>query len=115
MRKAIITVMAAALVSACGGGEPGSDVADGNDAAANAVDMTNYQAEVIALPVGQQNGVFQRALQDAKFTCQQVTRAERYKPVNGNPAWRVWCGDQPHIISITRDGTANILSRRDAR
>ncbi|WP_343521018.1 hypothetical protein [Sphingomonas sp.] len=117
MRKTYLAITGALALAACGGG--GQQAA--NDAAAdnmveNAADATNYQAEVIALPPGQQNGVFLRAVRDAGFNCQEVTETERFDPVQGNPAWRVTCDNRtPHLISITRDGTAKIVSRTDAK
>lgn len=110
-------MLAAMLLSACGGNapQPAANEAD-NIAVTNEADATNYQAEVIALPLPARQGVFLRAVRDAGLTCQQVTESEKLEDRNGNPTWRAICdGNNPHIISITRDGTANVLSRSDAR
>ena len=116
MRKICVAMTGALLLTACGGGgETAANQAAANAAVVNEADTTNYQAEVMALPPGQQNGVFLRAVRDAGFNCQEVTKTERFDPVQGNPAWRVTCGTTPHIISITRDGTAKIISRTDAK
>lgn len=117
MRKIVVAMAGALLLGACnGGGEKAGNDAAANVAAINAVvDTTNYQAEVIALPPTARDGVFLRAVRDAGFNCQEVTQAERFEPVKGNPTWRVYCGKTPHIISITRDGTAQITSRTDAK
>lgn len=114
MRKTVVAMAGALLLGACGGGEKAENVAAVNTATENAADATNYQAEVIALAPAARDGVFMRAVRDAGFNCQDVTQTERIDPVNGNPAWRIYCGKTPHIISITRDGTAKIVSRTDA-
>ncbi len=113
MRKIYVAMTAALLVTACGDGQPTANNSIENVTVGNEADATNYQAEVIALPPGQQNGVFLRAVRDAKMDCQEITESERIDPVKGNPAWRIRCGKTPHIISITKDGTANIVSRTD--
>lgn len=115
MRKIGVAMAGALLLSACGGGaEKAANEAAANEAVANVADTTNYQAEVIALAPTARDGVFLRAVRDAGMNCQEVTQTERLDPVSGNPAWRIYCGKTPHIISITRDGTAKIVSRTDA-
>lgn len=117
MRKTYLAIAAALAVAACSGGQQATNnAAVANDTVENAADATNYQAEVMALPPRLQDGVFLRAVRDAGFNCQEVTETERFDPVQGNPAWRVTCDNRtPHLISITRDGTAKIVSRTDAR
>lgn len=117
MRKIAVAMAGVLLLSACGGsnGEKAANDAAANAAAVNAAaDTTNYQAEVIALAPTARDGVFLRAVRDAGMNCQEVTQTERLDPVSGNPAWRIYCGKTPHIISITRDGTAKIVSRTDS-
>lgn len=115
MLKIGVVIAGALVLSACGGsGEKAANAAAANEAAANLADATNYQAEVLALPPAARDGVFLRAVRDAGLNCQEVTQTERFDPVNGNPTWRVYCDKTPHIISITRDGTAKIISRTDA-
>lgn len=113
-----LLILSGILVGACGG-SPGSNEAATNDAAVNEAianeAATNYQAEVIALPLPARQGVFLRAVRDAGLTCQQVTESEKLADRDGNPTWRAICdGNNPHIITITRDGTAQIVSRSDA-
>lgn len=120
MRKICVMLAGTLLLAGCGGeqaaNEAAANAAAANLAADNAADATNYQAEVIALPPRLQDGVFLRAVRDAGFNCQEVTKTERFDPVQGNPAWRVTCDNRtPHLISITRDGTAKIVSRTDAQ
>ena len=115
MRKIGVVVAGALLLGACGGGQKAENVAAAANAVGeNAANATNVQAEVLALAPAARDGVFLRAVRDAGFNCQEVTQTERFDPVNGNPSWRIYCGKTPHIISITRDGTAKIISRTDA-
>lgn len=116
MLKMGVAMAGALMLGACGGGERADNQAAANAAAANAAaDATNYQEAVLKLPPEQLDGVFLRAIRDAGLNCQEVTQTERFDPVDGNPAWRVYCDKTPHLISITRDGTARIISRTDAR
>lgn len=103
-------------LAACGGEPPAAPNTSDDVVSVNAVDATNYQAEVAALPLPARQGVFLRAVRDAGLTCQEVTESQKIEDRAGNPTWRAICdGNSPHIISITRDGTAQILSRSDAR
>lgn len=117
MRSFNTAIVAALLLAACDGGPtPAANEAGENVTLANEADATNYQAEVMALPLNARQGVFLRAVRDAGLTCQQVTDSEKLADRDGNPTWRATCdGDSPHIISISRDGTARIMSRSDAR
>lgn len=117
MRTIWLALPVMVALSACGG-EPATnpDNAAGNEAIVNEVDATNYQAEVMALPDPARQGVFLRAVRDAGLQCQNVTESERLDDREGDPAWRAICdGRTPHVISITRDGTAKIVSRSNAR
>ncbi len=76
MRKLMLTIPGALLLSACG---PSAQ----EQAAANAAAVANQQqasemaAKVEALAPGQREGVFIRAIRDAGLPCQGVTGAER--------------------------------------
>jgi hypothetical protein len=62
----------------------------------------------------QRNVVFIRALLDAGIECQSVDSSERLPDQDGKPLWRANCSDKrSHMISITPDGTANIVTRTD--
>lgn len=115
MHKMGVAIAAALLLSACGGDEKAANETEANTAVANVVDTTNYQAEVLALPPTARDGVFLRAVRDAGMNCQEVTQTERRDPIEGNPTWRIYCGKTPHLITLTRDGTAKITSRTDAK
>jgi hypothetical protein len=116
MHKTGAALLGTILLCGCGGGSQPAVNAAENMAVANEADAMNYQAEVMGLPLNARQGVFLRAVRDAGLTCQEVTESERLKDAEGNPTWRATCdGDSPHIISITRDGTAKVMSRSDAR
>lgn len=115
MRKFGLLTLTALLAACNGGTQPAANVAAANEMMANEAAATNYQAEVTKLPVTAQEGVFFRAIRDAGLACQKITKSERLDDRQGNPTWRATCdGNNPHLISVTRDGTAKIVSRTDA-
>jgi hypothetical protein len=120
MTKALIACAALAL-AAC------TPAADNNSAAAsnaapaaadnatgNAAAPSNALAIVLAMPDKQRNIVFIRALLDADLKCENVESSERLPDQDGKPVWRANCKNgTSHMISITPDGTANIISRNE--
>jgi hypothetical protein len=116
---------AAALLSAC---QPASetnaataeaqanagDVAEGN-AVGNTAGLENVTAKVLAMNDRTRNVVFVRALLDAEIPCDGVESSERLPDRDGKPLWRANCTGNggSHMIQITPDGTANIVSRTD--
>ena len=124
MRKRIVLPALAALALAgCGpsgeaGGGNAATAANATDAEANAIGNAaggdNAVAAVLGMNDRQRNVVFIRALLDAGIECQAVTSSVRMPDQDGKPLWRANCSDQrAHMISITPDGTANIVSRTD--
>ena len=90
-----------------------NDAAEAN-AIGNAAGGDNALAAVLAMGDRERNAVFIRALLDANVPCEGVTSSERVNDFKNLPAWRATCTDKvSHLISISPDGTANILSRRD--
>lgn len=75
----------------------------------------NALATVLAMPEQLRNVVFVRAITDAGIKCDGVIHSERLADMDGKPLWRADCkgGNNSHMISITPDGTANIVSRTD--
>jgi hypothetical protein len=122
-RRIVLPALAALALAGCGpaGEERGTaNVAEVNDAAAeanvvgNAAGGENAAAAVLAMNDRQRNVVFIRALMDAGIECQSVKSSERLPDQDGKPLWRANCSDnRAHMISITPDGTANIVSRTD--
>ncbi|MET0309968.1 MAG: hypothetical protein ABW023_14775 [Sphingomonas sp.] len=90
-----------------------SDVAEGN-AVGNAA-AENVTAKVIAMTDRQRNVVFIRAILDAGLQCDGVQSSERLADRDGKPLWRANCigNGGSHMITITPDGIANIVSRTD--
>jgi len=116
MTKAI-WVCAALILAGCNpAAEQNATSEPANAAPENAdADATgNVLAAVLAMPERQQNIVFVRALMDADIKCDGVTHSERLPDMDGKPLWRANCKNgTSHMISITPDGTANIVSRTD--
>ena len=121
MRKHILlpTLAALALAACQQGGEATGNAAADNAAEANAVVENgaignNVAAEVIAMNDAQRNVVFIRAIMDAGLKCDHVESSQRLDDQDGNPMWRANCsGGVAHMVTITPDGTAKIVSRTD--
>lgn len=93
--------------------QPADEGAEAN-VAGNADAGENVTARVLAMGDRERNVVFIRAILDAGLKCDGVTASQRLEDRNGQPVWRAECGPgNAHVISITPDGTANIISRND--
>lgn len=120
MTKALIACAALAL-AACNPAADNNSAAASNAAPAaeanaseNGAQPSNALAAVLALPDKQRNIVFVRALLDADLKCEGVTSSDRLPDQEGHPVWRANCKNgTSHLITITPDGTANILSRNN--
>lgn len=124
-RMILPALAAAAMLGACQ--PPAEAPANTGSAEANAVNdaaeanatgnaaAENITARVIAMSDRERNVVFIRALLDAGLKCDGVESSERLPDRDGKPLWRANCvGDGgSHMITITPDGTANIVSRTD--
>lgn len=123
----VLTALAAFSVAGC---QPAADEpptpnvtvepANANDVEANAIGNDaapgNVLATVLAMSDRERNVVFIRAILDAGLPCQGVKASTRLPDQDGQPLWRAECdGGASHMISITPDGTANIVSRTDDR
>lgn len=116
--RIVLPALAALALGGCQGDPAGNaaNVATGNEAdvVANEQETGNALATVLGMSDRERNAVFIRAILDAGLTCETVTSSERIADKNGQPVWRANCGSrEAHIISITPDGTANIVSRND--
>lgn len=129
MRKAVLVPMLAlTALAGCGGGaQPPANATgdaantavaadanaiDANAVEANATDAASPVQRVLAMSERERNAVFIRAILDAGMKCEGVTKSERLPDKDGLPVWRAACGsDSAHVITITPDGTANIVSR----
>ncbi|MEI9852295.1 MAG: hypothetical protein WDN24_17175 [Sphingomonas sp.] len=123
MTRTIIAAVAGALaLSACGEPAPPPDAVENDAADAVRRGQCDRQrcggrdvlAVVLAMPDAQRNIVFVRAVMDAGLPCEGVVKSERMPDQDGKPLWRAECKNgKSHLISITPDGTANIISRSD--
>lgn len=119
IKRIALPAFAALALAGCGPTEPANTtVADNADVEANAVgnetETGNALAAVLGMSDRQRNVVFIRALMDAGIACQSVTESTRLPDQDGKPLWRATCSDKTaHMISITPEGTANIVSRTD--
>jgi len=121
IKRIALPTLAALALAGCGPSGPTNTVTvtdDNVDAEANATGNDaapgNALAAVLGMSDRQRNVVFIRALMDAGIPCQQVTSSVRLPDRDGKPLWRANCSDgNAHMISITPDGTANIVSRTD--
>lgn len=119
MTKALIACAALALAACTPAADNGNAAAnaapaDANATVANGAEPSNALATVLAMPDKQRNIVFVRALLDADIKCDGVVGSKRMPDQEGKPVWLAECKNgSTHMISITPDGTANIMSRSD--
>ena len=111
MRLIMLGTGLALALAGCGGERRSPEA---NRAEANAsVDVANQLA---ALPDGQRNGVFIRAIRDAGEECQHVESSVRAGEYQGQPVWSAQCaGGDSWTIVVTRDGTAQLVNESEAR
>ncbi|OAN57405.1 hypothetical protein [Sphingomonas sp. TDK1] len=120
MKRILLPSLVALALAGCQqGGEATGNAAADNAAEANAVVGNgamgnNVAAEVVAMNDAQRNVVFIRAIMDAGLKCDHVESSQRLPDQDGNPLWRANCsGGVAHMVTITPDGTAKIISRTD--
>lgn len=103
--RTILVIAATLLVSAC------NKDPEHNGSAGRIDQGGNYAARVGALPIGERNAVFFRALQDAGSDCQDVTKSERIADTAGAPTWRAVCDNGTmNLVQVKPDGTAIVVS-----
>ncbi|RYE04296.1 MAG: hypothetical protein EOP61_01145 [Sphingomonadales bacterium] len=123
MRTMILPALAALALAGCGGRAPEAERNVTNvsseepaNGVGNAAETGNALATVLALNDAQRNGVFKRALDDAGLVCDGVASSDRLPDQDGKPMWRANCrglNGTSHMITITPDGMAQIVSRTD--
>lgn len=110
MRTMIIMAGAALVLAGCDGGAP-ETVNKAEPVGPEAV-----QNQLVAMPEGQRNAVFIRALQDAGQECQHVESSAPAGEHQGFPVWSARCSDGGNwTIVITNDGTAAVLDADERR
>jgi hypothetical protein len=118
MRKTIGFAAALALaLGACGESSTPEDRAapEANTADAQAPDANAMQAQLAALPEGQRNAVFIRAIRDSGGECQHVESSAEAGRYEGYPVWTARCTDRAFTIVIADDGSAQVLNEAEAR
>ena len=108
-------IMRAALLAtiAAGCGPTGGPSQQGNEAVGSTAD---YQARLAAMPEGERNAVFIRALRDARLECQHVDSSESAGEYQNMPVWTARCtGGGNWTIVIGENGVAQILNADEAR
>ncbi len=110
MRRALIGAGAALAFAVTGCGETGT---------ANKVEVPGPEAvenQLMAMPEGQRNAVFIRAIRDAGQDCQHVESSERAGEHQGFPVWTARCdGGGTWTIVVMNDATAAVLNAEEAR
>ncbi|MGZ8335337.1 MAG: hypothetical protein ACXWU1_01590 [Allosphingosinicella sp.] len=119
MRIILIGAGALLVAALAGCGDGGSGAANESaDATANAADAggsDNVANRLEAMPEGQRNAVFIRAIQDADGECQHVDSSSRGGEHEGFPVWVARCTDGvAWTIVIGRDGVASVLNPAEA-
>lgn len=75
----------------------------------------DYQARLEAMPEGQRNAVFIRALRDAGRDCQGVVSSAYQGPLQNRPTWTARCDDGVGwVIIIGKDGIAEVVNLGEA-
>jgi hypothetical protein len=100
------------ILAVAGCGDPATNTA-------NKVEVPGPEAiqnQLEAMPEGQRNAVFIRAIQDARQECQHVERSEPAGEHQGFPVWNATCaGGGTWTIVIMNDGTATVLNAEEVR
>lgn len=110
MRKTALAALATCTLSACGGGGD----APANKSAGAAEE--DFQARILAMPEGQRNGVFIRAIRDARQTCQGVDSSAPAAPVRGRPVWTAVCGSgESYTLVILPGGNVQVLNDAESQ
>jgi hypothetical protein len=111
MGRVGLAVCATAVLLALGGCDRGT--AEGT--AAIEVPEGDYQARLQALPEGQRNAVFIRALRDAGRDCQKVVSSAFQGALQGRPTWTARCDDGVGwVILIGKAGVAQVVGLLEA-
>ena len=91
----------------------GSTTTIGND---QAPAPASYGERLQAMPDGQRNAVFIRAIRDAGLDCQHVAGSTPEADYRGMPVWNVRCdGGGNWTVVLSNGGIAQILNASEAR
>lgn len=119
MRRIVFVAAAALAAGACGPLAPGETSSADNAAvpvSESAAAETDYQQRLRALPPGQREAVFIRALRDAGIPCQGVQTSNYLGTNLGNASWTASCEDDSQwLITVGAGEVAQIMSISDAK
>jgi hypothetical protein len=111
MIRPAIAMLALAALAGCH--SPQRQSATNNTAAAAA--SGQFANQLAALPEGQRNGAFMRAITDAGFPCQKIEQAAAHAPIGGKPAWAIACDHGNDYVALAIPGdTLQIIPGRPA-
>jgi len=103
--------VAAISVALAGCGEPAATPA--NKAAPAGEDP--FQARLAAMSAGQRNGVFIRAIRDARQQCQSVDSSAPAAPVRGCPVWTAVCqSGESYTLVVLPGGVVQVVNDAEA-
>lgn len=75
-----------------------------------------FQERLRAMPEGQRNAVFIRAIRDSGQECQHVENSAPRAAVAGAPTWTARCeGGRSYTIAILPSGVAQVVNDAEAR
>ena len=102
-------LLPALFLSACSAEQPAAT----NTTAASA-DNVDYLARIRAMPAGQRNAVFLRAIRDAGRACQGVTELTEVTGNGGPATWSARCDDGNRwIVAISPTGVATVTNQAE--
>jgi len=105
MRGCALVLLLGSLAG-CGGSETPTPVASSTPNG-----PSEFQSRIAALPAGERNAVFIRAIRDAGKDCQGVTESQRRDDAaSGEPLYVAKCTDgASYGILLGREGTAQVV------
>ncbi|MEO9133120.1 MAG: hypothetical protein ABI240_18180 [Sphingomonas sp.] len=102
---AIATILLPVLLCACGRAAPQ------NDTTPAPVAEGNYLEQIEALPSGQRDMVFMRAIQDSNVPCQHVTGSSIHAKVRDRPTWVAHCVEGlDWILTLEPGGMIHVVN-----
>jgi hypothetical protein len=106
----LVATAALLLLAGCDGG--GSQAGQPKQPAVDA--QRDAQARLAAMPEGERNAVFIRAIRDADFECQHVDSSSYQGISAGSPTWVATCDKATNwVILIGSNGSAQVIKGSD--
>jgi hypothetical protein len=113
MRAILSLALAALTLVAIGGCDRGKNSSADAGLAESEADAGERLA---ALPEGQRNAVFIRAIRDAGMDCQGVDRSSRAGDYRDIPVWTATCTNgADYTIVVPRTGVAQVLNAEELK